>query len=567
MLLQLFEEAILLAKDSTEPHPINRRFQARRGFLEVTSPNVFLRYPCALLEVFLLLQQHPELKGVRASTIRLIRDHRLLIDDKFRNDVRAKSLFMEILRQRHGLTHQLQRMNDYGILAAYLPEFGRIVGRMQYDLFHSYTVDQHILFVVRNLRRFFVSKFADELPGCSALIRQVPKPELLYIAAIYHDIAKGRGGDHSELGAVDAEYFCRRHGLSEFDTRVVAWLVRNHLAMSLTSQKKDIHDPAVINDFARHMGDQMHLDYLYLLTIADIRATNTTLWNNWRASLLLELYNATRRALRRGLGNPVDKEERIRETQAQAHRRLLTNGIDEARIHGVWSGFGDDYFLRHTTEEIVWHTRAILKKADDGRPLVLARQDGSRGGTEIFIYTRDQNQIFAVTTSTLDQLGLTVLDARIITSGSGYTLDSYTVVEDSGNPIESRQRIKEIVNRLVRDLAHPDARPKPSSRLKPRAFKHFPTPTQVTFTDDTANGRTVLEVITSDRPGLLGQVGQAFTECDISLQNAKITTIGARAEDTFFITDLNHRPLREAHQYLALRRSLLKHLEEPPPKG
>lgn len=562
MLLQLFQEVILLADDPSEPTPINRRFQIRKGFLEVTRQNVFLRYPFALLEMFLLMEQHPELKGVRASTIRLIRDHRSLIDDKFRNDVRTRSLFMEILRQPRGVTHELRRMNRYGVLAAYLPEFGKIVGRMQYDLFHTYTVDQHTLFIVRNLRRFYVPEFAHEFPLCSTLIHQIPKPELLYIAGIYHDIAKGRGGDHSELGAHDAENFCRRHGLSDFDTGLVVWLVRNHLIMSLTAQKKDIHDPQVINDFARRVGDQTHLDYIYLLTVADIRATNPKLWNSWRDALLRELYAATRVALRRGLGNPIDKEERIRATQSEARNQLLKKGIDQKRIDAAWRSFNDDYFLRHTGDEVVWHTRAILKKADDGRPLVLARQDTNRGGTEVFIYTRDQDNLFALTTSILDQLRLTVLDARIITSPCGYTLDSYTVLEDSGEPIRDRARIKEIVTRLRRELNRPDAQLMDPSRRTPRMLKHFHTPTQLTFTEDEPNGRTVMELITTDRPGLLCRIGRAFMECGIRLQNAKIATMGARAEDVFFIIDQDNHPLRDAQQYIALREALLRNLEE-----
>ena len=560
MLLQHFQEAILLADDPGTPVAINRRFQARKGFLEVTRENTFLRYPCALLELFLVLQQHPELKGVRASTIRLIRAHRSLIDERFRNDVRAQSLFMEILRQPRGLTRQLRRMNHYGILAAYLPEFEAIVGRMQYDLFHVYTVDQHTLFIVRNLRRFYVAQYQHEFPLCSTLIHKIPKPELLYIAGLFHDIAKGRGGDHSQLGAVDAENFCQRHALSRFDTNLVAWLVRNHQLMSLTAQKRDIHDPEVVNDFARQVGDQMHLDYLYMLTVADIRATNPSLWNSWRGALLRELYQATRQALCRGLGNPLDKEERVDEVQQEARRRLQRRGIDDARIHQVWDGFSDEYFLRHTAGEIVWHTRAILKKADDGRPLVLARPDPDRGGTTIFVYTRDQDSIFATTTWALDQLGLTVVDARIITSGSGYTLDSYTVLEESGQVIEERARRREIVMRLRRELNR-DEPQRRSFRRTPRVLRHFHTPTQVSFTDDESNHRTILELVTADRPGLLCLVGKAFRECNIRLQNARIATIGARAEDIFYITDDQNLPLREAHQYLALRRALTRYLE------
>jgi len=561
MLLQLFEEAILLADEPGDPQPINRRFQVRRGYLEATRPNVFLRYPFALLEVFLILQQHQEIKGIRAATIRLIRDHQPLINDKFRNDVRPRSLFMEILRQPHGVTRQLKLMNAYGVLPAYLPEFGQIVGRMQYDLFHAYTVDQHILFVVRNLRRFFLSQHTEQLPHCSVIMARLPKPELLYIAGLYHDIAKGRGGDHSKLGAQDAKQFCRQHGLSSFDARLVAWLVCHHLTLSLTAQKKDIYDPGVIHDFARQMGDQMHLDYLYLLTVADIRGTNPNLWNTWRASLLWQLYEATRRALRRGLDNPVDKEERIRETQAQARQRLRLTKLDQEHINWIWEGFGDDYFLRHPADEIIWHTRAILKRGHRKRPLVMARDDPSRGGTEIFIYTLDQDNLFALITSALDQLGLTILDARIITGHNGYTLDSFTVLEDTGLPIQDRARIKEIVVLLQHYLQQPDSLPPMPSRHISRIQKAFQMPTEVSFREDAVNSRTVVELVSWDRPGLLCRVGQAFMACDVQLHNAKIATIGARVEDVFFVTNRENRPLNDSKKYAALRKALIAQLD------
>ena len=562
MLLQLFEEVILLADGPGVPSPINRRFQSRHGYLEVVRPSVFKRYPFALLEVFLLLQQHPELKGVRASTVRLIRDHRYLIDDTFRADLRARSLFMEILRQPRGVTRQLRRMNRYGVLAAYLPEFAVIVGRMQYDLFHTYTVDQHTLFVVRNLRRFYVPRFAHEFPFCSELMQGIPKPELLYVAGIYHDIAKGRGGDHSELGAEDAIAFCRRHGLSAYDTDLVAWLVRNHLLMSITAQKKDIHDPEVIAEFAAQIADPVRLDYLYLLTVADMRATNPRLWNTWKDTLLRELHRATRRTLRRDVSAAEDKRSRITETQREACQRLQQAGIERQRIEAAWAGFGDDYFLRHSADEVIWHTRAVLKKADDGRALVLAQPDSQRGGTEIFVYTRDQANLFALITAVLDQLGLTVLDARIITGANGYSLDSFTVVEDSGEPIGERARSREILRVLRRELNRAEPRPLKITRRTPRELKHFPTPTQMAFLDDEVNGRTILELTTADRPGLLSRIGRAFMDCNIRLHNARIATLGARAEDVFVITDADNRPLREAAQYTALRESLLRHLEQ-----
>lgn len=560
MLLQMFEEVILLADDSAEPVPINRRFQVRKGFLEVTHKQVFKRHPFALLELFLLLQQRLELKGVRATTIRLLRDHRYLIDDDFRADVRARSMFMDILKQPSRVTRTLRRMNRYGILAAYLPKFSQIVGRMQYDLYHAYTVDQHTLFVVRNLRRFYLPRFDHEFPHCSEIMQRLPKVELLYIAGLFHDIAKGRGGDHSILGAVDAEEFCQQHGLSKFDTDLVTWLVRHHLLMSSTAQKKDIQDPEIIHEFAKIVQHPLHLDYLYLLTIADIRATNPKLWNNWRQSLLRELYYATRHSLRRGLNNPLEKAERIQEVQEKACNRLRRHGIARARIIKVWESFSEDYFLRYAVPEIVWHTRAIMKKADDNRALVMALQDLARGGTEIFIYTRDSGGIFAATTAALDRLGLTILDARIITSNTGYTLDSFTVVEQDGKSIEERRRIKEILDALRQQINHPEQRRLGSTRMLPRAFKHFPTRTEISFEQDMANQRTLLEIITSDRPGLLCAIGEAFSDCDIQLQNAKIVTIGARAEDIFYITDGHGQPLTQTHDQEVLRTALLAKL-------
>jgi len=355
MLLQLFREAILT--QSAPPAPINPRFQIRNDYLEVTHPEVFARYPSALLELFVLLQQHPELRGVRAETIRLIGTHVWLIDEEFRQNPRHHRLFMEILCAPVGVTHELRRMNLYGVLGRYIPSFGRVVGRMQYDLFHAYTVDAHTLFVVSNLRRLAIPKFNDEFPRLSQIMQSLPRQELAYLAALFHDIAKGRGGDHSELGAVDAEAFCLEQGLGRYEARLVAWLVRNHLILSITSQKKDISDPDIIHAFARQVGDQAHLDYLYVLTVADVRGTNPKLWNAWKARLFEEFYERTKRALRRGLETPVDQDELIRETQAHAREKMAN--IPDAQIAAVWSQCTEAYFLRYTPEEIAWQTSVL----------------------------------------------------------------------------------------------------------------------------------------------------------------------------------------------------------------
>jgi [protein-PII] uridylyltransferase len=328
MLLQLFREAI--SDSNVPPVPVNARFQIRNDFLEVTGDDVFDRYPSAMLELFVMIEQNSEkIRGVRASTIRQLTRHLWLIDEEFRQHPRNHRLFFEILSAPVGVTHELRRMNLYGVLGRYIPAFGRIVGRMQYDLFHAYTVDAHTLFVVSNLRRFAMPKYDHEFPALSRIMQSLPKQELAYLAAIFHDIAKGRGGDHSELGSVDAEAFCLEQGLSRYDARLVAWLVRNHLVLSVTSQKKDISDPKVVNEFARHVGDQTHLDYLYVLTVADVRGTNPKLWNNWKSSLFAEFYERTRQALRRGHESPLDNVK---------VRQALNMAINKDRITRILNG-------------------------------------------------------------------------------------------------------------------------------------------------------------------------------------------------------------------------------------
>jgi [protein-PII] uridylyltransferase len=533
MLLQLFREAILT--QSAAPLPINARFQIRNDYLEVTHPEVFARYPSALLELFVLLQQHPEVRGVRAETIRLIGTHVGLIDEEFRQNPRHHRLFIEILCAPVGVTHELRRMNLYGVLGRYIPSFGRVVGRMQYDLFHAYTVDAHTLFVVSNLRRFAMPKFNHEFPALSQIMQSLPRQEVAYLAALFHDIAKGRGGDHSELGAVDAEAFCLEQGLGRYEARLVAWLVRNHLILSITSQKKDISDPDIIQEFARRVGDQVHLDYLYVLTVADVRGTNPKLWNSWKARLFEEFYERTKRALRRGLETPIDQEQLIRETQDQALLKLPADVMPQAPA--VWAQWTEAYFLRYTPEEIAWHTGLLAERPpNDDTPLVAVRQLTDRGGTAVLTYTPRRLRSFARTTGVLDQMGLNVVDARLISSANGFSLETYVVLEDNGAVIADTTRIREIERGLWRVLQQREDLPPAVTRRAPRQVRMFWTPTQVNFSVDTRNERTILELIAADRPGLLSEVGKVFRAERIAINGAKIMTVGERAEDVFYIT-------------------------------
>ncbi|WP_443190487.1 [protein-PII] uridylyltransferase [Pseudomonas indica] len=563
---QHFEEVILRAGESGPAQPLNSRFQLRDGYIEVTHEKVFKRTPFAILEVFVLMAQHPEIKGVRADTIRLLRDHRHLIDDDFRTDIRNTSLFIELFKSSQGIHRNLRRMNRYGILGRYLPEFGHIVGQMQHDLFHIYTVDAHTLNLIKHLRKLKWPELAEKFPLASKLIDKLPKPELIYLAGLYHDIGKGRGGDHSELGAQDAEAFCIRHQLPTWDTRLVTWLVQNHLVMSTTAQRKDLSDPQVIFDFAQRVGDQTRLDYLYVLTVADINATNPSLWNSWRASLLRQLYTETKRALRRGLENPLDREEQIRQTQSAALDILVRSGIDPDDAEQLWSQLGDDYFLRHTAGDVAWHTEAIIQHPATDGPLVLIKETAQRefeGATQIFIYAPDQHDFFAVTVAAMDQLNLNIHDARIITSTSQFTLDTYIVLDTEGGRIgDNPARIKQIREGLIDALKNPDDYPAIIQRRVPRQLKHFAFAPQVTIHNDAQRPVTVLEITAPDRPGLLARIGKIFLDFDLSLQNAKIATLGERVEDVFFVTDANNQPLSDPDLCMRLQEAIVAQLSE-----
>jgi [protein-PII] uridylyltransferase len=546
MLLQLFQEAILM-NPNVEAQPLNERFQVKNGFLQVVEDDVFERQPSAILEVFLLLQQHPEIRGVSATTVDLLQRSLPLIDDEFRQDPRNHRLFLQILRAPEGVTHELRRMNLYGVLGRYVPAFGRIVGRMQYDLFHAYTVDAHTLFVVSNLRRFALSRYDHEFPRCSEIMQALKTPEIAYLAGLFHDIAKGRGGDHSELGAVDAEAFCLEHGLSRYEARLCAWLVRNHLILSLTAQRRDIADPAVIREFAARVGDETHLDYLYLLTVADVRATNPKLWNSWKAQLFEELYGLTKRALRRGIEDPIDKDELIEERQSGARALLNTAGIDPAVVDHVWSTLNDDYFLRSRAEAIAWHTRllTVFKPATD-RIIVDVHDEAGSGGTEIFLYTPQAQLTFALATAALDELGLTIADARIIQLDNGYSLSTYVVLEQSGERISDPARHEQIRRSLDRALSRSDAEPTRVTRRAPRQVRMFSIPTLVAFATDEKNNQTVMELVAGDRPGLLCEVGKVLRDRQVAIHTAKIVTLGERAEDVFYLTDRAGQPLPPA---------------------
>ena len=558
-LLQLFSEAILHAHVTADPKPLNRRFQAQHGFIGIRHDQVFRDTPSALLEIFHQLQLHPQLRGISARTLRIMRRDRHLLDQEI-NSSRCRQLFLATLSHGHGVTRALRDMNRYGILGRYLPNFGQIIGHMQFDLFHMLTVDEHSLFVVRNLRRLALPRFDAELPFASQLMQSLDKPQLLYSAALLHDIAKGRGGDHSVLGAEDARDFCRAHGFSAADTELVSWLVRHHLLMSMTAQRRDINDPDVIHDFATAVRTRERLDRLFLLTICDIRATNPNLWNSWKESLLTGLYRSTCRALQRGLDDPLGEAELLAETRAAASKLLAQQGLVESDFDSLWARFDADYFLRHSPEEISRQTQAIVGHASDAPLVSLVNIDAQ--GTTLFLYTRDRNYLFGVTTGILAQKGLTVLDARINSTRDDYTLDTYVVCEQDGSAIGDDFRRTEIEQALCRAIADPNVIHIDVNGRVSRRARAFSVPTHVHFSQAPGSDFTQIELIAADRPGLLSLIGNVFRQHGIVIETAKIATIGERAEDVFLVTDLQQQPIADPTARAALHAALLAALDQ-----
>ena len=556
-LLQLFQEA-LLSLDGEEVVELNDDFQVRNGFVELKNELVFENRPLALMELFVLLARHDNLAGVTAATIRAIRDHLYLVDEEFRCSPEVNACFLELLRQPEGVYTQLRRMNRYGLLAALIPAFGNIVGRMQYDLFHVYTVDQHTLFVVRNLRRFAYGKYKERFPHARSVFKRIAKPELLYLAAIFHDIAKGRGGDHSELGAVDAEAFCAMLDIEPSEREMVSWLVRHHLVMSQTSQRKDLSDPQNIQKFAELVGNTRYLDHLYLLTVADIAGTSPKLWNNWKNKLLWELYLATGDALRRGLENPIKRATRIRETRAAALSRLIRRGIEAASVNELWNSLPDYAFWRLSPDQLEWTTEVVLGSEGNERQITV-RPVQPHGVSELLVSVPDDIGLFASITAILDEMGLDVMSARILTTESGFSFDLFQLMDQHGDVLNELDA-SELVSRL--EVATSQSKPRgPVRRTLPRRLRHFSDNPRIQFTRDPDKSGSVLHIRCNDRPGLLSRIAAALFKQGVQVHNARIATFGERVEDTFLVSAADHQPLTlEACDELT--DSLKKHIEE-----
>ncbi len=541
---------------------LNARFVLRNGYLDTKRPDLLEASPQAVLEPFLLRQQQTGIRGFSAGLVERLIEFVPKIDAGFRNNPGIRHMFMQILTAPPEAPSQLEDMNRYGVMGAYIPEFGLITGRMQYDLFHSYTVDAHILRVVGNLRRFGLPQGREQDPGLAKIMDRIENPAVLYIAGLFHDIAKGREGDHSELGEDDSHRFCSEHGLSGRETALVAWLVRHHLELSMTAQKKDVYDPAVVREFARLAGDQIHLDHLYLLTVADVRGTNPGLWTAWKARVFEDLYRQTERALRMNIEHPSGNEELLAERESAALLELRCRGLDEGQIRAIWSRFKEDYFWLFRDDEIVWHTESLhAAHAENGGFLVASRAESPDGNTAILVHGPASVHRFFITCAELDARGLNIIDARILPSGRQHSLAQYLVLQGDGAPLKDRRRLNTICDSLRESLARGDPPARLPRHKLPRRLRAFDVGVQVSFRADPRGRHTVMELVTADRPGLLGLVGGVLTRQVIGVRTAKIVTIGERAEDVFHLTGKGRQPL-SGRQQEALLAALESELED-----
>ncbi len=521
-----------------EPRPINERFSDKAGMIEVVSDDLYQREPHAILETFLLYQTTAGAKGLSARTLRALYNARNVMDGKFRADPVNRETFRKILMEHDGITHAMRLMNQTSVLGRYLWVFRKIVGQMQHDLFHVYTVDQHILMVLRNVRRFFIVEHAHEYPFCSQLASGWDKPWILYVAALFHDIAKGRGGDHSELGAIEVRRFCREHGFAKEDAKLIAFVVHEHLTMSHTAQKSDLSDPAVIQAFAKRVGNERNLTALYLMTVADIRGTSPKVWNAWKGKLLEDLYRMTLRALG---GRAPDPDAEVEASKREALILLALYAMPFEAHKKLWDTLDVGYFMRHDAADIAWHARQLSRHVGSGKSIVRARHSPVGEGLQVVVYTPDQPDLFARICGYFDKGGFSILDARIHTANNGYALDTFQIIAPSWSD-HYQELISMVESELSRAVTQTTPLPPPSRGRVSRRVKSFPIAPRVTLRPDEKGQRWLLNITASDRVGLLYSVARVLARHQINLQLAKIATLGERVDDTFLIegAELQH---------------------------
>ncbi len=530
---QFVERCTELLEADVPSVAIDAEFVAIGARIAPRDADVFLRRPASIIDLFAVQIDQPQPCTLSAQTMRLLQQALARHGDGFADDPAVLGAWLALLRRGAPAVEALASMSRHGVLAALLPPFRRVVGRMQYDLFHVYTVDEHTLRVLRHVAAFAHDASRERFPGAAEVYATLAQPELLLLAALMHDIAKGRGGDHSELGEIEARALCTRLGLPAHDVDLVAWLVRHHLLMSVTAQRQDIADAEVVHRFASEVGDRTRLDHLYLLTMADIAGTNPKLWNAWKARLLADLHVATRYALRAGLQRPQHARERIAVARDRARELLHARGADAAVLAAL-DELPDDAYLRFRAEQIAEQARAIAGRGAQD-VLVAVYTLPARGSSELFVCAPDRDGLFATIMATLDRHGIGVTRARLLVSEAGRVFDAFEIIDEQTAAVLGTERAGELRAALLRALSARDLQARLTRRRLPRRLRHFQRAPQLVF-DDGARA-TQLAIVCSDRPGVLAQIAQALREARVRVHDARIATFGDRVEDFFTLTD------------------------------
>lgn len=559
MLMLRFKQDILNQKVK-QCTPISDDFCIKDDLISPLNDEAFAS-PLKILDFLGLVARHPEIEGLDADCLQQLRNARRTFQSAYYHQIpECRDYFVTLISNPEFFDLAWDIMYQHGVLQSYLPEWDRIVGMMQFDLFHAYTVDEHTHRLVKHVRQYYTKPA--EFPRCSRIVNNLENPQLIFIAAIFHDIAKGRGGDHSILGEKDVYIFCEQHNISAKNTAIIAWLVKHHLLMSVVAQRRDIYDPDVIRDFAAIVKSQEQLDLLYVLTLADIRATNNNLWNDWKASLLRELYLLTQKALDNGLQCQMTLNDRIEDYKAKAIALLEQRDVDLAACKHIWQYYSKDYFARFSPIQIAWHTQCIVEAgllADD-EFLVAASNETSKGGTELLIYCKDRPALFAQIASVIDSRNCTIHDAQISVTTGGYVFDSMIVLDHESKRINSEQQVNNFVSAIKQQLSRP-GRSHLNSRKMSRRMKQLDVPTKVRFYSSQED-TTLIELEALDAPGLLARVGHLFVDTNLVLKMAKITTIGERAEDVFIVSNSEGKALTQEQQVL-VKNLIISKLDQP----
>ena len=542
MLLQRFNSSILgISRDVSI---LNDDFEIRGTAIKARHENIFF-YRENIFKMFIHIADNPVVETLHSETIHLLRNARRRLLGDLQDMEKCRSTFMAFLRHPNAMGQAFALMLKHSVLSCYLPNWRQIVGQMQFDLFHAYTVDEHTHRLIKNLHRFSQPEHSDEFPICSDIFKKIDKPEILYIAGIFHDIGKGRGGDHSELGAIDAKSFCNLHGINKSDSDLISWLVNSHLMMSMTTQKQDIYEPSVIEKFAKTVKSSRYLDHLYCLTVADVRATNTNLWNDWKATLLADLYKLTRKLLIHGMDSSETNME-LAESHKQAALSLLSQDTaTQEQVQQLWKPLKTLYFSRHEPEQISWHASQLLAhKNRETTPLVLVSDQAVRGGTQVMIYAKVQKGIFDKIVNVFDVKNINIVDAYILNTKDGYLLDTFTILEQDSSMIDFSDRRLDIKQSLENILMGKSSQRR-IKQLSSRQVKHFDIPVTVNYRDSASNHYDIIEINALDTHGLLAKISSVFTKLNIKLYSAKIHTLGERAEDIFTISNEQRNKLSQ----------------------